>query len=158
MTMTPNPPPAPQWGNLLKSNSNGTYFGLSLDNVNRNDRGYVDYEKLVGLDGIILVNVVANTNEARISGSKKLQTRITHNDGGTWKTVTPPLKDSLGNGYECSGTVRIALISRVKANAERYCNIEMLTAPTRIYRPTRPKSNVQQSLCARCHDGCWKRW
>ncbi|KAH6903602.1 vacuolar protein sorting/targeting protein 10 [Coprinopsis sp. MPI-PUGE-AT-0042] len=104
MTMTPNPPPSPQWGNLLKSNSNGTYFGLSLENVNRNDRGYVDYEKLIGLDGIAIVNIVANTADARISGNKKLQTRITHNDGSTWKSVAPPLRDSLGNGYACSDT------------------------------------------------------
>ena len=105
MTMTQNPPPAPQWGNLLKSNSNGTYFGLSLEHVNRNDRGYVDYEKLIGLDGIAVVNIVANPGDAKLSGTKKLQTRITHNDGSTWKSVTPPLKDSLGEKYECTGTV-----------------------------------------------------
>ncbi|ELU44262.1 signal sequence binding protein [Rhizoctonia solani AG-1 IA] len=41
-----------EWGNVLKSNSNGTYYGLSLEAVNRNAQGYVDFEKLVGLDGI----------------------------------------------------------------------------------------------------------
>ena len=35
--VTTSEPPAPFWGNILKSNSNGTYFGLSIDNVNRND-------------------------------------------------------------------------------------------------------------------------
>jgi hypothetical protein len=33
------------------------------------------------LEGIALINVVANPDEAGITGSKLLQTRITHNDG-----------------------------------------------------------------------------
>jgi hypothetical protein len=36
---------------------------------------------MIGLDGIAVVNVVANPSEADISGNKKIQTRITHNDG-----------------------------------------------------------------------------
>jgi hypothetical protein len=79
MTMTE--PPTPYWGNILKSNSNGTYFGMSAQHVNRDDRGYVDFEKMIGLDGIALINVVSNTDEAIVSKSKTLQTRITHNDG-----------------------------------------------------------------------------
>ena len=70
-------PPAPYWGSILKSNSNGTYFGLSIDNVNRDDRGYVDFEKLIGLDGIALINVVSNPMDAAISGHKNLQTSST---------------------------------------------------------------------------------
>lgn len=115
-------PPAPYWGNLLKSNSNGTYFGVALEHVNRNDRGFVDFEKMIGLDGIALVNIVSNVEEATISGEKHLQTRITHNDGtfsrraidfmilisysgGTWTPLNPPTTDSQGNQYECQGTV-----------------------------------------------------
>ena len=79
--VTTSEPPAPFWGNILKSNSNGTYYGLSIDNVNRNDAGYVDFEKMIGLDGIALVNIVSNPTEAPLTGSKKLQSRITHNDG-----------------------------------------------------------------------------
>lgn len=74
-------PPAPYWGNLLKSNSNGTYFGISIENVNRNNEGFVDFEKMIGLDGIALVNIVSNPDQASITGKKSLQTRITHNDG-----------------------------------------------------------------------------
>ncbi|KAG8905227.1 vacuolar protein sorting/targeting protein PEP1 [Tulasnella sp. 403] len=92
-----------EWGNVLKSNSNGTYYGLSLSYVNRNDRGYVDFEKIIGLDGIAVMNVVANPDEAAVSGKKNLQTRITHNDGGTWKPLTPPATDSLGQKYGCTG-------------------------------------------------------
>ncbi|KAG8926574.1 vacuolar protein sorting/targeting protein PEP1 [Tulasnella sp. 418] len=92
-----------EWGNLLKSNSNGTYYGLSLQYVNRNDKGYVDFEKVIGLDGIALINTLSNPDEAALTGKKKLQTRITHNDGGTWKPLTPPPVDSLGQKYECTG-------------------------------------------------------
>jgi hypothetical protein len=78
--MTMSEPPAPYWGTILKSNSNGTYFGISLENVNRDDRGYVDFEIMIGLDGIAL-NIVSNPREATLTGQKLLQTRITHNDG-----------------------------------------------------------------------------
>ncbi|KAJ7355652.1 vacuolar protein sorting/targeting protein 10 [Mycena albidolilacea] len=106
--MTMSEAPDPYWGNILKSNSNGTYFGLSIDYVNRDDRGFVDFEKMIGLDGIALINVVANPHEAAISGRKALQSRITHNDGGTWKPLVPPQKDSLGNKYACD-SVKCAL-------------------------------------------------
>lgn len=79
--MTMSEAPNPYWGNILKSNSNGTYFGLSIDNVNRDDRGYVDFEKMIGLEGIALINIVSNPHDASISGRKELQSRITHNDG-----------------------------------------------------------------------------
>ena len=79
--MTMSEAPAPFWGNILKSNSNGTYFGLALENVNRDERGYVDFEKMIGLDGIALVNIVSNPTDATLSGNKQLQSRITHNDG-----------------------------------------------------------------------------
>ena len=81
MHVTVSEPPAPTWGDILKSNSNGTYFGISVDYVNRNQEGYVDFEKMIGLDGIALVNVVSNPHEATISKKADLQTLITHNDG-----------------------------------------------------------------------------
>ncbi|KAJ6624911.1 Oligoxyloglucan reducing end-specific cellobiohydrolase [Mycena sp. CBHHK59/15] len=102
--MTMSEPPNPYWGNILKSNSNGTYFGLSVENVNRDERGFVDFEKMIGLDGIALINVVANPQEAALTGRKALQSRITHNDGGTWKPLTPPSRDSHGTKYECDST------------------------------------------------------
>ncbi|KAJ7132166.1 vacuolar protein sorting/targeting protein 10 [Mycena epipterygia] len=102
--MTMSEAPDPYWGNILKSNSNGTYFGLSIENVNRDERGFVDFEKMIGLDGIALINVVSNPHEAVLTGRKALQTRITHNDGGTWKPLVPPKVDSLGNKYDCQST------------------------------------------------------
>ncbi|KAF7289529.1 Sortilin [Mycena chlorophos] len=104
LLMTMSEAPHPYWGNILKSNSNGTYFGLSIENVNRDERGYVDFEKMIGLDGIALINIVANPQEALLTGRKQLQTRITHNDGGTWKPLPPPAVDSLGNKYDCTTT------------------------------------------------------
>ncbi|KAJ3573829.1 hypothetical protein NP233_g2168 [Leucocoprinus birnbaumii] len=103
MTMS-EPPQGPFWGNILKSNSNGTYFGLSVEHVNRNEDGYVDFEKVIGLDGIALINVVADPDEAVVMGRKRLQSRITHNDGGSWKPLNPPTHDSLGQKYDCTGT------------------------------------------------------
>ncbi|KAL0567823.1 vacuolar protein sorting/targeting protein PEP1 [Marasmius crinis-equi] len=96
MTTSDSPP----YGAILKSNSNGTYFVVSLDNVNRNEAGFVDFEKIIGLDGIALVNVVSNAD--RPQARKELQTRITHNDGGTWKPLNRPEVDSLGQEYECN--------------------------------------------------------
>ncbi|EJT52393.1 signal sequence binding protein [Trichosporon asahii var. asahii CBS 2479] len=93
-----------EFGTIFKSNSNGTYYGMSIENVNRNAAGYVDFEKMIGLDGIAVVNVVANPEDAEMSGKKKLQTRITHNDGGSWKRLIPPAKDSLGQEYDCRRT------------------------------------------------------
>jgi hypothetical protein len=123
MHLTTSEFPRPYWGVIMKSNGNGTYFGISLDNVNRNDRGFVDFEKMIGLDGIALVNVVSNPQEASVSGRKEIQTRITHNDGelcwrpflailgnktfsgGSWKPLTPPKSDSMGQEYGCESTV-----------------------------------------------------
>ncbi|WWD19083.1 hypothetical protein CI109_103541 [Kwoniella shandongensis] len=93
-----------EWGSIFKSNSNGTYYGLAVEYVNRNTAGYVDFEKMIGLDGIAVINVVANPSEADISGKKKIQTRITHNDGGSWKPMNPPARDSLGQEYDCTTT------------------------------------------------------
>ena len=81
-------PPGPSWGDILKSNSNGTYFGVSADNVHRNNEGYIDFEKMIGLDGIALVNIVSNAHEATITGNADVETRITHNDGASFFAFT----------------------------------------------------------------------
>ncbi|SNX87401.1 related to VPS10 domain-containing receptor SorCS1 precursor [Melanopsichium pennsylvanicum] len=91
-----------EWGTLLKSNSNGTYYAQSLDFVNRNDKGFVDFEKMLGLDGVAVVNVVDNPDDASVSRQKDLVTRITHNDGGRWKSLVPPSRDVYGQPYECN--------------------------------------------------------
>ena len=62
---------------------------------------------MIGLDGIALVNVVVNPSDAQLTRQKELQTRITHNDGGSWKALDPPSRDSLGQTYPCSQTVSV---------------------------------------------------
>lgn len=93
-----------------------------MDYVNRDNRGYVDFEKMIGLDGIAIVNIVSNPSDATLSGKKELQSRISHNDGlwgdrnlrrythffvvgGTWKPIVPPKVDSQGHKYACNTTV-----------------------------------------------------
>ncbi|KAI0262354.1 Oligoxyloglucan reducing end-specific cellobiohydrolase [Gloeopeniophorella convolvens] len=115
--MTTSEPPRPYWGDILKSNWNGTYFGTTIVNVNRDRRGFVDFEKMIGLDGIALVNVVSNPSQASLTGHKELQTRVTHNDGGTWKALIPPKYDSHGQQYECRSA---ACALHVHGYTERY--------------------------------------
>jgi hypothetical protein len=104
--VTTHPDIGSEWGTLFKSNWNGTYYSPTIEYVNRNSKGFVDFEKMIGLDGIAVINVVSNPEEAALSSNKKLQSRITHNDGGRWKPMIPPTKDVLGQQYDCKGTVR----------------------------------------------------
>jgi photosystem II stability/assembly factor-like uncharacterized protein len=83
------------YGTILKSNSNGTSYVVSVQNVNCDDDFYVDFEKMLGLEGVALVNVVANPNE-KGTAPKKLQTKITHNDGAQWAYLSPPSDDEFG--------------------------------------------------------------
>ena len=52
-----------------------------MDYVNRDERGYVDFEKMIGLDGIAIINIVSNPGNASLTGKKDLRTLISHNDG-----------------------------------------------------------------------------
>lgn len=90
-----------QVGSILKSNSNGTSFVLSISDINCDKSYYVDFEKMLGLEGVALVNVVANkdaTGEPKI-----LQTKITHNDGAEWAYLPPPTVDLDGKSF-CTST------------------------------------------------------
>ena len=48
------------------------YYGLSLEYINHNHVGYVNFETMIGLDGIMLMNIVANPTEVAIMAKKKL--------------------------------------------------------------------------------------
>lgn len=90
-------------GLLIKSNSNGTSYVLSIAGVNRNDLGYIDFEKMQVLEGVAVVNVVSNIHNVDKKGAmKKLRTMITHNDGAQWRLLPPPAKDADGNDFGCS--------------------------------------------------------
>ena len=88
------------YGDLLKSNSNGTSFVTLQKDVNSNRVGQADFEKIKGLEGIILINTVENAENAG-SNDKKLKTKITFNDGADWEYLSPPAKDSEGKKYKC---------------------------------------------------------
>jgi hypothetical protein len=91
-----------EYGIIFTSNSNGTYYVVSLENANRNEFGIVDFEKMQGIDGIALANQVTNPNQANIGDGKKLRSMITFDAGGSWNTITPPQQDSNGKKYDCS--------------------------------------------------------
>jgi hypothetical protein len=119
-----------------------------MDYVNRDERGYVDFEKMIGLDGIAIINIVSNPGNATLTGKKDLRTLISHNDGmqpgvflngvltfllvgGTWKPIVPPKLDSHGNKYECDTTV----CNDVKFQLARISTLylEMRSTPSRIH-------------------------
>ncbi|KAG4220549.1 hypothetical protein PC116_g30972, partial [Phytophthora cactorum] len=45
-----------EFGSILKSNSNGTSYVLSVAGVNCDKEFWVDFEKMLGLEGVVLVN------------------------------------------------------------------------------------------------------
>lgn len=94
-----------EYGTIVKSNSNGTSYVMSIGQVNRNTPGYVDFEKMQGLEGVAIVNIVANPDETDGGSAKKLKTMITHNDGAEWSLISPPSKDSDGKSFNCDDDI-----------------------------------------------------
>ncbi|KAI8370594.1 uncharacterized protein BYT42DRAFT_617135 [Radiomyces spectabilis] len=92
-----------EYGNIFTSNSNGTYFVLSLENANRNELGIVDFEKMQGIEGIALANKVTNPSRANGGDPKKLATVKTADAGAHWVPLDPPEVDSNGKKYNCHG-------------------------------------------------------
>ena len=99
--VTVNAAPDHEYGTIIKSNSNGTSYVLTLNAVNRDTDGYVDFEKMHGLEGVALVNVVNNPKKALDGEKKILKSMITHNDGAEWGLLPPPKKDAVGGNYKC---------------------------------------------------------
>jgi hypothetical protein len=92
-----------EYGSLIKSNSNGTFYTMSLENVDVDSPGYVDFEKMFGIEGVAMVNIVANARSKNIENEgKMLKSVITHNDGAEWDYIPPPKVDGDGKKY-CSG-------------------------------------------------------
>lgn len=91
--------PGEEYGLVLKSNSNGTLYVVLLEDVNRNHRGFADYDRIDLLEGTLVANQVKNPGKS----PKQLRTLISHNDGGEWKPLIPPSKDSEGKDYPCRG-------------------------------------------------------
>lgn len=113
-------------GTLFMSNSNGTYFVQSLKDTNRNDRGFVDYENVYGVDGVGIANVVANAQDVEGRDAVKLlKSLITFDDGegfgnllhlilslihfvfivsigSSWSPIRAPSTDSDGQRVSCN--------------------------------------------------------
>jgi photosystem II stability/assembly factor-like uncharacterized protein len=88
-------------GTIIKSNSNGTSYVVSADYVNCDENSYADFERVAGLEGLTLINIVANSGKDE---KKQLQTKISHNDGAEWGYLKPPAKDVDGKAYKCSSS------------------------------------------------------
>ena len=84
--------PSSPMGTLFTSNSNGTYFVKSQENTNRNKIGIVDFEKLVGIEGVAIMNTVDNPSGVLNGDSKVVKTKVTFDDGAV---------DALECGDQC---------------------------------------------------------
>ncbi|KAL6934138.1 hypothetical protein ACO0OL_002675 [Hanseniaspora opuntiae] len=85
-----------EYGALLKSNYNGTSFVTIENSVNRDEHGFIDFEYVGGLEGVFITNVVTNPG----SKPKELKTKISYNDGGIFRYLTPPTKSFKGDKYK----------------------------------------------------------
>ncbi|KAK1073256.1 vacuolar protein sorting/targeting protein PEP1 [Friedmanniomyces endolithicus] len=103
--VTVNPREDSEYGSIVKSNSNGTSYVLSVGEVNRNGPGYVDFEKMQGLEGVAIINRVANAKETDGGSAKKLKTYTTHNDGADWELIPRPVDPPNGKPFGCTGDI-----------------------------------------------------
>lgn len=101
-------------GTILKSNSNGTFYILSLPEVNRNSIGYVDFDRVDIIEGMLLANVVTKNKK-----KKELQTRISFNEGSEWHYLAPPKVDSNNKKYPCSGVSLLLCALHLQGFTER---------------------------------------
>lgn len=60
----------------MKSSGNGTYFGVSVEYVNRNDCGFVYFGKMIGLDSIALINVIAHRETEVLSVGRRSRVEL----------------------------------------------------------------------------------
>lgn len=96
-----------EYGTIIKSNSNGTSYVKSLEGVDRDHSGYVDFEKSFGLEGVAMVNTVQNWESKNYAKEgKRMKTQITHNDGAEWGYIQPPAKDVDGKKFDCKGSLK----------------------------------------------------
>jgi len=120
-----------EYGSILKSNSNGTNYVLTIDLVNRDSRGYVDFEKMQGLEGVAVVNIIANRAEVDNGGRKKLKSMITHDDGSDWTYLPPPDKDRDGKSF-CNGTALATCSLHLHGYTERSDPRDTYSSPSAV--------------------------
>lgn len=91
---------------LFVSDSSGRYFVESLKDMTTDYEGNLEYEKVYGVEGVSLANVVANAEEIRRKDDrdfvrKRLKSVITFDDGSSWRPIKPPLKSASGEPWFC---------------------------------------------------------
>ena len=121
-----------EYGTIVKSNSNGTFYVRSIDGVNRNTPGYVDFEKTLGLEGVAIVNIVENLKEAEKGEAKKLKSLITHNDGAEWMPLAAPEKDAEGQTYKCDAKNGHGCTLHLHGYTERKDPRDTFSSPTAV--------------------------
>ncbi|OCB86117.1 signal sequence binding protein [Sanghuangporus baumii] len=129
--LTTSENPNPSWGVVLKSDAAGSAYVVSRDYVNESGRGNIDFTRLPLLQGIILMNVVADPDDSTITGRKELMTLISRNDGGSWKSLSPPKKDSADREYVCASSVASACALHLHAFSERSNSRSSITVASR---------------------------
>ncbi|KAF1996247.1 vacuolar protein sorting/targeting protein 10 [Amniculicola lignicola CBS 123094] len=127
--VTVNPTEGQEYGAIIKSNSNGTSYVMSLANVNRNTPGYVDFEKMQGIEGVALASIVANVEQVNGGAKKKLQSKITHNDAADW-TFMEKVVDKKDKPITCKGEAICAL--HIHGYTERRDPRETYSSPTAV--------------------------
>lgn len=130
--VTVNPQRDQEYGSIIKSNSNGTSYVMSLNAVNRNTEGYVDFEKMQGLEGVAVANVVINVAEVDKGAKKRKQSRITHNDGADWEPIQAPKLDSADQAYKCDVSDKSKCSLHIHGYTERSDPREQYSSPTAV--------------------------
>jgi hypothetical protein len=130
--VTVNPREDQEYGSIIKSNSNGTSYVLSINAVNRKKNGYVDFEKMQGIEGVALVNVVANPEKVNEGAMKRKRTLITHNDGADWDALKVTGKDSEDKAYGCDIGKKEKCSLHLHGYTERDDQRETYSSPTAV--------------------------
>lgn len=82
--------PKDDFGTILHSGKNGNEFTVVLEKVSRpnNKGGFIDFERLRSVEGVLLANVVANADEVKNSGAAPIvKSVISHSDGAKWDSI-----------------------------------------------------------------------
>lgn len=88
-----------EYGSILKGNFNGTLFSTIVNHVNQNSFGDIDFENIGSTEGYLLVNIVSNPIEVQNGGEKKLVTKMSFNNGGSWSNIPAPVKIRKNNNW-----------------------------------------------------------
>ncbi|KAJ1937241.1 vacuolar protein sorting/targeting protein PEP1, partial [Linderina pennispora] len=79
----------------------------SLEHTHRDKEGFVDVERVQGVEGVVIANQVSNWDEVGKGGlfhrdQIQLRSRISFNDGARWRFLRAPEKDLNGKKYGCT--------------------------------------------------------